>query len=302
MPPPSSFANDLAVMQFAEGSSSIDTHANRVMKAPGAASRARVDVVYKDENDHLWRDEDENYDRTHLLEGEDVDNDMYNYNGNEEVGSWARFGSCRDSPSQQRSAPLVDMIIGRPSSELDRRKSLSTRGFQLGARNIAEDAAHQVVPGLSLLSVPSRARKAAGGAVKHPRKPEFLVDVAPMGPRSPSIGKTFVDATSASRPKCKPRRRPPPLKIPSSASSSTKPSNPALPSASFPSTGSLRREFLENPFEPIPQVLSSRATMSLAGTAGPCQSHLRAADDHCTEMPFRLNLRAVFGLGMSNMS
>lgn len=253
----------------------------------GAASQTGVGVVYNDEDGHLWWD-DEQTEYTHLLDGECVD--MYDYEGNEGADAWVGFSSCRDSLSQQRSAPLtMDMTAGRSSSEL---------GSRLGARNIvkpAEDAAYPVVPGLSLLSVPSRARKAASAAVKHLRKPEFLVDVDPFGRGSPSTGKTFVDTTSASRPKGKAKKRPAPLKIPSSASSSMKPSNSAPFSASWPSEESLRREFLGNPFE---QVLPSHVTTSMAGIAGSCQGHPRAAGD-CTEKPSGLNLLAMFGLGMS---
>jgi hypothetical protein len=279
-----------SLMQFAAGGN-IDSHTDPVMKPQGAASQTGV---YKDENGHLWWDEDKKIECTHLLEGgEGVD--MYNYDGNEGMDEWVGFSSL----SQQRCAPLaMDTPAGRSASELDRREILSTPGSsQLGARNIvkpAEDAAHPVVPGLSLLSVPSRARKATGDAVKHLRKPEFLVDVDPFGrgPRT-STGEAFVDSTSASRPKGKARKRPAPLKIPSSASSSMKPSNSPPSSASWPSAESLRREFLGNSSEPM-----SHATTSLAGIAGSCQGHLRAAED-CTKKPSRLNLRAMFGLGMS---
>lgn len=282
--PSPSLANDL---QFAVGGN-IDSHTNQVMKAQGARSQTGV---YRDENGHLWWDEDKQNEYTHLLDGEGVD--MYNYEGNE-GDVWVR-----DSRSQQRSAPLaMDMTAGRPSNKLDRRESLSTPGSQLGARNCVrpiEDAAHPVVPGLSLLSVPSRARKVVGDAVKHLRKPEFLVDVDPFGR---GTGKAFADTTSASRPKGKVKKRPAPLKIPSSASSSKKPSNSPPSSASWPSADSLRREFLVNSSEPMPQVLPSHATTSLAGVADPFQARLRAAGDS-TEKPCRVNLHAMFGLGMS---
>ena len=277
------------LMEFTAGGN-IDSHTDRVMKPQGAASQTGV---YKDENGHLWWDEDKKIECTHLLEGgEGVD--MYNYDGNEGMDEWVGFGSL----SQQRRAPLaMDTAAGRPASELDRREILSTPGSsQLGARNIVksgEDTAYPVVPGPSLLSVPSRARKAAGDAVKHLRKPEFLVDVDPFGRGPPSTGEAFVDSTSASRPKGKARKRPAPLKIPSSASSSVKPSNSPPSSASWPSAESLRREFLGNSSEPI-----SHATTSLAGIAGSCQGHLRAAEDY-TKKPSRLNIRAMFRLGMS---
>ena len=61
----------------------------------------------------------------------------------------------------------------------------------------------------------------------------------------------------------------------------------------WPSAESLRREFLGNSSEPI-----SHATTSLAGIAGSCQGHLRAAEDY-TKKPSRLNIRAMFRLGMS---
>jgi len=185
-------------MQFVNGGS-IDANAKRAMKA--RESQAGVGIIYKDENGHLWWDEDEKYEFAHLLEGKDIDEGL---------------SSCRDSPSQQRSALLAT-------------DTASTLASHLGERDIvklAEETVYPVVPGLSVLTVPSRARKSADGAVEHLRQPEFLVDVVPFGTRLANVG-----TVPASRPKGKAKRRPAPLKIPSSVSSSKKPSNPALPSA-----------------------------------------------------------------------
>lgn len=232
LPPP--LANEIALMQFA-GGGSIDANAKRVMKAQG--SQAGVGVILKDENGHLWWDEDEKYEYTHLLEGKDVDEGL---------------SPCRDSPSQQHFGER-DII------------------------KLAEDA-YPVVPGLSVLTVPSRARKSADGVVEHLRQPEFLVDVAPFGPRSANVGTGIADATSlpASRPKSKPKRRPAPLKISSPVSSTKKPSNPALPSARLGSAEELM------PLYRV-QVLSSHVDHESGWNCWP-----------------RLDLRTIFGAGMSN--
>ncbi|KAF8347932.1 hypothetical protein F5887DRAFT_1099644 [Amanita rubescens] len=237
VPPPLSLANEIALMQFVNGGS-INANGKRAMKA--RESQAGVGVIYKDENGHIWWDEDEKYE---YAQGQDVDEGL---------------SSCREFPSQQRSAPLAT-------------DTASTLVSHLGERDIvklAEETTYPVVPGLSVLTVPSRARKSADGAVEHLRQPEFLVDVAPFGTR-------LANAASP-RPKDKAKRRPAPLKILSPVSSFKKPSNPALPSAGLGSA--------EEPM-PLPrvQILPSHVDHESGWNQWP-----------------RLDLRTIFRAGMSN--
>ncbi|KAM6497229.1 hypothetical protein JOM56_007702, partial [Amanita muscaria] len=255
VPPPPPLANELALMQFVEGGS-VESHAKRVMKAQARAAagshynpqNVSVGAVYRDDRGNVWWDEDEQYEYAHLLAGESVD--MYAYQGNEGADAWVKFG--KQSPSGKDSPPGKQQSR-TPPPDLERRESLSTQESDLVniVKPVEDGNMPVTVPGLSLLSVPMRARKQAL------RKPEFLVDVAAFGPRSPpGVSKSF-DANTATtsdavRLKGKARRRPAPLKIPSPVSTSKRPSNPALPSAGLPLAERAQREFIENSFKPMP--------------------------------------------------
>ncbi|KAK2462738.1 hypothetical protein APHAL10511_005256 [Amanita phalloides] len=309
---PRPLANELALMQFVNGGS-IETHAKRVMMAQARAAAGShhnsrptgVGEVYRDEFGRIWWDEDEEYEYAHLLDGENAD--MYAYEGNEGMEAWVKFGKDSRSWTPQRSVPLAkDMIT---ADDLKRKESTSTRDSHIDIVKPAEEAAYPVVPGLSVLSVPSRAKRAANGTAKHLRKPEFIVDVAAFGPRSPNVvNKASADVTA---PKGKARRRPAPLTILPSASLSKKPTNPALPTAGLPSAEGLRREFVENSFYPIPlpqpqihtqssREFSSDSTPKTATKGWRLRIPQIGTFSSSVKKPSTLDLRVAFEAGIRN--
>ncbi|KAF8638447.1 hypothetical protein AX17_002204 [Amanita inopinata Kibby_2008] len=343
--PPPPLANELALMQFADGGS-IDAHAKRVMQAQAKAAAgshanardAGLGVVHRDEKGGVWWDEDEEYEYAHLLDDEDVD--MYDYEEEMGAAAWVSFGAAapgvaakENLMTQQRAldiAALAGVDSGSAEGELERRGSLSTQDSDLDARYLVKPADSEaplpILPGLSVLSVPLRARRGADAQAKHLRKPEFLVDLAAFGPRSPSPSKSFADAAGCLRQKGKARRRPAPLKLFLAASSVKKPSNPALPTAGLPlvEAETARKEFIEDSFEPeVPQTQNNRkaATYGLgvgkpaaSGAVSPLGTPTRgwrfrvqqvggrtgSGADLGSRKPSRLDLRSVFANGVRN--
>jgi hypothetical protein len=194
----------------------------------------------------------------------------------------------------------------------ERRESLLTQESDLmDTCNLIKPAEEDgtmplVVPGLSLLSIPVRLKNPAL------RKPEFLVDVAAFGSRSPAASSP--KPVTSTRQRGKARRRPAPLQIPLSASILKRPSNPAFPTAALPSAERTRAEFIENSFEPV---LLSRPTRTPltpprndAKTATVPSSAKSLGWRFCVpsevtrsiggKKPSRLDLRAVFSAGIRN--
>ncbi|CCM02668.1 uncharacterized protein FIBRA_04773 [Fibroporia radiculosa] len=83
-------------------------------------------------------------------------------------------------------------------------------------------------PGMSVLALPSRHRRAA----PHLRKPEFLLDVFPVPESAPQ-----------SQPSSKARRRPAPLTLTPPSPASKRPMNPL---------DDTRKDFINNSFAPTP--------------------------------------------------
>ncbi|KAF8166626.1 hypothetical protein K438DRAFT_1730731 [Mycena galopus ATCC 62051] len=216
---PAPLANELAMMQFADGGS-LESHAKRVMahQAKSAGPGVGVGEIFRDGNGGLWWDEDEEWEYAHLLAGEERlvagANDM----------QWVQF----DEQDKE-------------NDELERRGSVSTQDSDLDARYLVQPAEDEEMvnfvpltlrrPGMSVLALPSRPRRAA----KHLHKPEFLVDAAFGAPRSPKF-------TPPSKPKGSARRRPAPLNF--------KLVRMAAP-AVVP-TGDVRKDFLASSFAPAP--------------------------------------------------
>ena len=110
-PPP--LANELALMQFADGGS-VDSHVKRIMDAQARAATgqsthtAGVSDVFRDATGTIWWDQDEEWEYTHLLARDD------------QSPSWV----CFDMDGRRGSVSTIDSDfdarhIVRPSSDDD---------------------------------------------------------------------------------------------------------------------------------------------------------------------------------------
>jgi hypothetical protein len=234
---PAPLANDLALMQFADGGR-MDTHIKRVMEAQAkAAAVGGVSDVYRDGQGGIWWDAEEEWEYAHLLGGE------------EQVGveEWVEF-----SEKQKRAAvAIAEMRRGSGSTVSTQDSDLDVRYVMQPAESNDDLAAFGSAlapmslnrPGMSVLTLPAHTRRAA----KHMHKPEHLLDDAfPCSPGSPRSPPFHGDCSSPTRakPKGKDRRRPEPLKL-----------SPPSPAAQCPRNSPIdpekvRKDFLDNSFSP----------------------------------------------------
>ncbi|KAF9565852.1 hypothetical protein CPC08DRAFT_141749 [Agrocybe pediades] len=213
--PPPTLANELAIMQFADGGN-LESHVKRVMEAQAkaaAGSGASIGVadVYRDGEGGIWWDEDEELEYAHLLDGADshlrpkdamdVDTEA---NADMDM-DWEEFddGNVYTEPF----STYVNPTTAHGSSNKEnadpeaptRRSSLSTVDSDLDPKYLVplpENEDPKLAPiddrvlvsrrvggaGMSVLSLPARPRRRA----LHLCKPTFLVDVkAWEGPSSP---------------------------------------------------------------------------------------------------------------------
>jgi len=214
--PPPTLANELAIMQFADGGN-MESHIKRVMEAQAkaaAGSGASVGVadVYRDVNGGIWWDADEELEYAHLLGGvidshpqakdamvvdTDADVDM----------DWEEFddGNAPAEPfSTHYNPPMGHNKENADPEAPTRRSSLSTVDSDLDPKYLVplpENEDPKLAPiddrvlvsrriggaGMSLLSLPARPRRRA----MHLCKPTFLVDVqaweVPPSPTSPAV-------------------------------------------------------------------------------------------------------------------
>lgn len=259
-PPP--LANELALMQFADGGS-MNENVRRVMEAQAKAAGVKgVGDVYRDGEGGIWWDHEEEWEYAHLLAG----GSEAGVHGTGEL-QWVTFGG-ESSPS----APGVECE--------ERRGSVSTQDSDLDPHYIVHPADHLDVddlaafgsavvpldlrkPAMSVLALPSRPRRTA----KHLRKPDYLVDVAfprvSLSPRTPKFGSSVFSGVGMTRSDRKTRRRPAPLKL--------MPSSPPLkrPSNSPGEADKGRKEFLSSSFEPaIPATPATAANVADAQARG----------------------------------
>lgn len=324
----------------------MESHVKRVMEAQakaaaGTGATIGVADVYRDGKGGLWWDQDEELEYEHLLGGSDVVVKFDRAGEDVDEMDWEEFD---DTNGAEPLAPFL--IHQRPAqaahasedkeNDISRRSSVSTQDSDLNPAYLLplpenEDPRSAALedrvlasrsiggPGMSVLSLPSRPRRAA----KHLCKPTFLVDVAAFGPRSPTaatskrspLSPSFGSKSSNSattKPRGTARRRPAPLKLATSNStagvvarrlshtrsrtrsnsasgavSAVQPA-PALPAVSVTSPGAVertRREFIENSFNPTP---SPAAHADPASTVPVERS--RAAK------PSRLGMRGFFTL------
>ncbi|KAI0345850.1 hypothetical protein BDW22DRAFT_918312 [Trametopsis cervina] len=246
---PAPLANELALAQLMDGGK-LDHHVKEYAEAQAKANGAKktdgqlvgVGDVWRDEEGGIWMDQDEEWEYTHLLGGDD-DFCM----GEVE---WVHFEA--DTTKENK---LID---------LDYRQSLSTQDSDLSPRYAmqVETESHDdlsgfgatmapttlIKPGLSVLAIPARSRRTA----KHLRKPEFLLDVFPV-PLSPTKGHCVPPSprsprafTVSTRSRGKARRRPAPLNLPLPSPAFKLPLNPA-------DAAQMKMEFLEDTFRPRPR-------------------------------------------------
>ncbi|KZT69297.1 hypothetical protein DAEQUDRAFT_726885 [Daedalea quercina L-15889] len=238
-PPP--LATELALAQLADGGK-MDDHVRRFAEAQARAGGAQmvngtlvgVGDVWRDGAGGIWRDQDEEWEYAHLLGG---DQDL-----SSEAG-WVRFGSASAaSPSQDEERRGS---CSSQDSDLDPRYAMQAdSGDDLAVFGSAVMPSAMRKPGMSVLALPSRTRRAA----PHLRKPEFLLDVFPVPDApTPHAGKQplspHVSNTPQSRPAGKERRRPAPLAL-----------APPSPAAKYPANpiDDVRRDFLDHSFTPAP--------------------------------------------------
>ncbi|KAH7921207.1 hypothetical protein BV22DRAFT_1096910 [Leucogyrophana mollusca] len=285
---PAPLANELALMQFADGGD-MDSHIKRVMEQQakaiaGPGRVAGVSDVYRDGEGGVWWDQEEEWEYAHLLGGDDG-----NAHGTGDL-QWVTFGEAT-SPS-----------VVRVGETEERRGSVSTQDSDLDPRYIVQPTDHLDAddlavfgsalapiatrkPGMSVLSLPARPRRAA----KHLRKPDFLVDAAfsraLSSPKSPKFATTTFSGAPANKPKGKARRRPAPLTL--------SPPSPALkrPTNSPVDAVKVRQDFLESSFEPaVPATpVKPRASQDTRGklTTRPLNVPLRGVNDSSLSLPGR---------------
>ncbi|KAJ7623616.1 hypothetical protein FB45DRAFT_111279 [Roridomyces roridus] len=181
-PRPAPLANELALMQFADGGS-LESHAKRVLahQAKAAGPGVGVGTVFRDANGGIWWDAEEEWEFAHLLDGE------------HDVGSddWVQFS-------------------GKENGGEERRGSVSTQDSDLDARFLVQpaddDALIAAFPphrrgATTILALPARRRPAP-----HLRKPAQLDAFA----AAPAVA---AEPTPNSKGSARRRPAPPPLKL-----------------------------------------------------------------------------------------
>lgn len=253
-PPP--LANELALLQFADGGC-MEDNIKRIMEAQAKATGAvGLADVHRGSDGGVWFDQDEEWEYAHLLAERDesrppaaVDPQWVTFGDNTSLSTAPIPGDERRGSVSTQDSDLDPKHIVQPVDLLD--------GDDLALFGSAVLPLVTLKPGMSVLSLPSRPRRTA----KHLRKPNFLVDVtfsclhaslkSPKFPISPGVG--------VMKTKGKARRRPAPLKL--------SPPSPAFkwPTNSPIDPDKIRQDFIEASFEPVP--VSVPMTPSMPATA-----------------------------------
>lgn len=267
--PPPTLAQELAVMQFADGGS-MEVNVRRAMErqakfAAGTGAPVGVADVYRDGAGGIWWDADEELEYAHLLAGAPA-------SGPVPAPAWEAF-----EPAM--AAPLDPAVSRRTSlsscdSDLDPARLLPLPEHEDRAYALPDDRAlaSRRIGGPMLgpvLCLPARPRRPA----PHLARAHYAADVDMTGafgrgaenvqPMTPPAGP---------RARGKARRRPPPLTLAPSAKrrrSRAGISAPAPPPAAElpapPLAAHARREFLADSFAPPPAAMA---------TAAPCRTPL----------------------------
>ena len=249
---PPALATDLALAQMLDGGKledQIKRYSEAHARAAGAAKSANghlvgVGDVWRDGQGGVWRDQEEEQEFTHLLEG-DIPEPV-------EV-EWVPFGPHPEEGKPPLGADWTRGSYSSQDSDLDPRYAMQPEDDMASLGNVLTPQALGIDPGFSLLEIPAQSRRAA----KHFRKPEFLLDIFPVppsdssdtpSPRSPLTPRAVtlnvpIATGSFMRPTGKARRRPPPLTL--------TPPNPGHTLALNPSDPEdFRKDFLDSSFQP----------------------------------------------------
>jgi hypothetical protein len=277
-PPP--LANELALMEFADGGD-MDSNIKRIMEARAKATGAvGLADVYRDGKGGVWLDQDEEWEYAHLL----TEGDESRPHATGDL-QWVTFGG-NPSPT-----------VGVPGEE--RRGSVSTQDSDLDPKHVVQPADDLALFGsavgptrksvVSVLSLPSRPRRAA----QHLRQPSLLVDVpfsrlhaSPKSPKSPTSSGGIV------KPKGKARRRPAPLKLSSPSLAAKRPTNSPVDAAK------VRKDFIAASFEPsIPVTPATPATAASVTTPVDPRARL-VGNSRAINVPWRTVSDGLTSLGL----
>jgi hypothetical protein len=297
--PPPPLANELAMMQFADGGS-LDSHIKRVMEAQAKATAGSgglnvgIADVYRDEKGGIWWDADEEMEYAHLLDGldrEKAERDV-------EETFWEDFGGqeCHLEHTMRGGISIISFSNGRrPSvsssvdSDLDPKYLLPSPEsdpyptFTSGTLNDQVLVSSRVGDEkLSALSLPSRPSRQA----PHLFKPILLGDMEAFGKNAPRYDDTFsvrvhpggnVQVVKPTR-----RRRLPPLDI-------------VTLERRVPNTEdelqTLRKEFIESSFTPPASSLPTIATNVVPSSSVSGQSSRSGTSKRSIST---LNIRTLF--------
>lgn len=271
-----SLQRDVALMQFLDGGSD-EKNIKNVMRKKAKAERSErgldfeckgedvaVDGVWRDGKGGIWRDEDEELEFYGLLDGngdgkERVSSEWVNFSGNGDVSP---AGAAEDEDEERRGS------VSTQDSDLDPRYVVPAASTDNIAVDIDIDVlspssppSHHPIPGLTMLTIPSRPNRPAPHLHK---APSFLLEAfvprpAPPAPhkRPRSLSDAMLSAQPAQPaplPKGKDRRRPAPLNLrPIENHASLMPALCAIQGEA---------EFLGDSFEPTPfsEAVTTRST------------------------------------------
>ncbi|KAF9525945.1 hypothetical protein CPB83DRAFT_858662 [Crepidotus variabilis] len=266
--PPPPLANELALMQFADGGK-IDSHVQRLMeaqaKAAAGSSTMNVGVadVYRDGKGGIWWDEEEEMEYVHLLDG--VDKKRAEKQA-EEV-DWENFEVQQQHKENVVTVgPLFDRRRSASVSSMDSEhnpqfllEAEERPTFTTGTPNDRILASSKIGgANMSALSLPSRPKQLAPHLVRSlaPSEMEAFGEEATLPVRR-SLDAIFAETA---RPKGPARRRPSNLTLsPTSGATFNVPIS-APHDGRFPRSTSLRHEFLQDSFTPPPSQPPTRTT------------------------------------------
>ncbi|KAH0836836.1 hypothetical protein J3R83DRAFT_8620 [Lanmaoa asiatica] len=221
----------------------MDDNIKRIMAAQAkAAGAVGLADVYRDGEDGIWWDQDEEWEYAHLLsEGDEshphVTGDLQwvTFGGNTSPSMAGMPGEERRGSVSTQDSDLDPKYIVQPTDLLD--------GDDLGLFGSAIVPLSTQKPNMSVLSLPSRPRRVA----KHLRKPDFLADVAfsRLHPSAKSLKSSTSPGVGAGmKPMGKARRRPAPLELAPPSPAFKRPTNSPV------DADKVRKDFIDASFEP----------------------------------------------------
>ena len=295
----------------------MDSHAKRVMEAQAqaaAGSGAGVGVgdVYRDGNGGIWWDADEEWEYTHLLADSGAATAPA---GKTNIIDWEEFEAtspCYFSnllSNKENDDPLGERrdSVSSQDSDLDLKYLVTVPEHTPSGFNApVEDrvlASHKIGgPGMSILSLPCRPRRKA----LHLNKPDYLVDIAAFGPRSPKAATPATPlpistTTTKPKPKGQARRRPAPLKLAHQAQNAVvvvrRPNQQVNNNKTSVenSMEKVRKEFIDDSFAPTAAVVPPAPKSTIGDVYTP--SRPPPPQRIMNRKPSRMNVRGLFSVG-----